>query len=123
MEEDIIRYLQSIGQGTVGTNLFKGFMPEKPDTLTVVKIYDSLISDLAWNGEYPIFQVATRGRSYDEALTRAQNVYEALHGLSEVIINGTRYLLIQAIQVPMPISKDKTNRCIFTTNFSVMKEI
>lgn len=123
IEDDITLYLQSLGIGGVGTTIFKGIMPDDPTACIVVKVYDSLISELAWEGEYPIFQVAVRAKTYEEAQQTSQTIYKALHGISEQVINGTRYLLIQAIRVPMFLSNDKSNRKIFTTNFSVMKEI
>ena len=123
MEEDIIQYLQTLKFGTVGTNIFKGILPDKPDKCICVKLYDSGISDLAWNGEYPIFQVAVRAKTYDEADSTAQAIYKALHGICEQTINSKRYLLIQAIRVPMYLSDDAFTRKIFTTNFSVIKEI
>ena len=122
-EQDILVLLQENNFGIISKTLFQGLMPDSPDELVVVKVYDASPSDLAWNGEYPVFQVAVRSASYVTAQTKCTNIHKLLHGICEQQINGTRYLLIQALQTPMYLSTDKSNRKIFVANFTVIKEI
>ena len=123
LEDDIIVKLQALGYGTPGTDLFKGLLPISPDNLVLVRTYDSKPTDLAWNGEYPYFQVTVRNKVFAAGQAKIQQIYESLHGICEEVINGKRYLLIAAIQSPMLLNIDKSERKIFVCNFSVMKEI
>lgn len=122
-EDDLLVKLQTLGFGTAGVDLFKGLLPISPNSLTLVRSYDSLPSDLSWNGEYPYVQITVRDKKYDEGQEKIQAIYKALHGICEEVINGTRYLLIEAIQVPILLNIDKSERKVFACNFSIMKEV
>lgn len=123
IEIDIITYLQSQSLGTIGTDLFETTLPDSPDFATAVRVYDADPTDLAWNGEYPKFQVIVRSRSHADGSKRIQEIYEKLHGVAEQLLNGKRYLLIQAIQPPFFLSFDKSGRRQYVANFKVIKEI
>lgn len=123
IEDDILVKLQAELVGTSGTDMFKGLLLNEPDNMICVRGYDGLPTDLAWDGEYPYFQVAVRNLKYDDGQTKIQTIYRLLHGICEETINGTRYLLIRALQPPMLLNIDKSERKVFVCNFSVMKEI
>ena len=123
IEDDILVKLQELSFGTVGKDLFKGLLLTEPDNLVLVRTYDSGPTDLAWNGEYPYIQITVRNKKYDSGQAKIQAIYNALHGICEEVINGTRYLLISATQVPILLTIDKSERKVFTCNFSVIKEI
>ena len=123
IEDDILVKLQTLGFGTIGTNLFKGLLPLDPDNVVIVRAYGGLPSDLVWNGEYPYIQITVRNRAYDAGQVESYDIYKALHGICEEVINGTRYLLIEALQVPFLLNIDKSERKVFTCNFSIMKEV
>lgn len=122
-EDDVVVKLQTLGFGTAGIDLFKGLLPIKPDNLVLIRTYDSGPSDLTWSGEYPYIQITVRNKVYDVGQAKMQAIYKALHGICEEVINGTRYLLIEAIQVPILLNIDKSERKVFTCNFSIMKEV
>ncbi len=123
LEDDIIVKLSALGYGTAGIDLFKGLLPLSPDNLILVRTYDSAPADLVWNGEYPYFQVTVRNKVYADGQAKIQAIYQALHGICEEVINGKRYLLISAIQSPILLHIDKSERKVFVCNFSAMKEI
>ena len=123
IEEDIIKYLQDNSLGTVGKDLFETTMPDSPDLAVAVRVYDADPSDLAWNGEYPVFQVLVRSKMHQEGSSKIQSIYTTLHGVAEKVLNGKRYLLIQAIQPPMFLGFDKSGRREYVVNFKVIKEI
>ena len=122
MLSDIGNYLQVQGIGTLGTNIFLGMVPDKPDNCIVLFEYAGSPPDLHWNGEYPGLQVRVRNKSYTAARTKIGEVMAALHGLHEQTLSGTRYLLIKARSSPEILKRDNNNRVELFVNFEIMKE-
>jgi len=122
MLSDIGTYLQTQGVGTVGADIFLGLMPDQPDNCIALFEYAGSPPDLHWNGEYPGLQVRVRNKSYSAARTKIEDVMKKLHGLSEHILSGTRYLLIKARGSPEILKRDNNNRVELFVNFDVIKE-
>jgi len=122
MLSDIGNYLQVQGIGTLGTNIFLGMIPDKPDNCIVLFEYAGSPPDLYWNGEYPGLQVRVRNKSYAAARTKIGEVMEKLHGLHEQTLSGTRYLLIKARGSPEILKRDNNNRVELFVNFEIIKE-
>ena len=122
MLSDIGNYLQVQGIGTLGTNIFLGMVPDKPDNCIVLFEYAGSPPDLHWNGKYPGLQVRVRNKSYAAARTKIGEVMAALHGLHEQTLSGTRYLLIKARGSPEILKRDNNNRVELFVNFEIIKE-
>ena len=122
MLSDIGNYLQVQGIGTLGTNIFLGMVPDRPDNCIVLFEYAGSPPDLYWNGEYPGLQVRVRNKSYAAARTKIGEVMAALHGLHEQTLSGTRYLLIKARGSPEVLKRDNNNRVELFVNFEIIKE-
>ena len=122
MLSDIGNYLQAQGIGTLGTNIFLGMIPDKPDNCIALFEYAGSPPDLHWNGEYPGLQVRVRNKSYAAARTKIGEVMAALHGLHEQTLSGTRYLLIRARGSPEILKRDNNNRVELFVNFEIIKE-
>ena len=122
MLSDIGNYLQVQGIGTLGTNIFLGMVPDKPDNCIVLFEYAGSPPDLHWNGKYPGLQVRVRNKSYAAARTKIGEVMAALHGLHEQTLSGTRYLLIKARSSPEILKRDNNNRVELFVNFEIIKE-
>jgi len=123
MLEAISTYLATKQVGTVGTDLFLGQMPDKPDNCTVLFEYAGSPPDLHWKGEYPGLQVRARNTSYSLARTKIDSVVEALHGLHGQTLSGTKYLLIKAKGSPEILKRDENNRVELFVNFEIIKEV
>lgn len=122
MLSDIGTYLQSQGVGSLGADLFLGFMPDQPDNCIVLFEYAGSPPDLHWNGEYPGLQVRVRNKSYAAARTKIEDAMKKLHGLHEQMLSGTRYLLIKARGSPEVLKRDANNRVELFVNFEIMRE-
>lgn len=124
--DDIASYLQAHGAGTVGTNLFKGYMPDQPDDLVALFEYAGETMELTMSPdptlERPGLQARVRSRTYQAGRAKIESVVTILHGLAEATLGGTRYLLIQANQSPEFLGLDASNRNEFVVNFSILKE-
>ena len=122
MLSDIGTYLAGKGIGTLGTDIFLGQMPDKPDNGVALFEYAGYPPDLHWAGEYPGLQVRARNTSYDAARTKLASVITELHGLCEQTLSGTRYLLIKAKGSPEILKRDENNRIELFVNFDIIKE-
>jgi hypothetical protein len=130
--DDITDYLSSGGVGTVGTNLFKGFLPESPDAATVV--YETggsapvhAMNPLAGQAvvELPSVQVVCRDVAYEYATARAtaHSVFKLLSGLPTRSINGTAYKWGAARQSPFLMGRDEAGRVLIACNYDIVKEV
>ena len=123
MIRDIAQILQNNGIGTLGADIFLGQLPASPDNVVAVFEYAGEPPDLHSNVEYPGLQVLARNKSYDTGRQKIEQAKNILHGLTETVINGHRYLLIQAKQSPAFLERDENNRAVFVCNFRVIKEV
>lgn len=138
---EIAKHLESKNLGTLTVDLFVGEMPEEPANCVAIFEYAGAAPDLHWNGEYPGLQVRVRGETYLEGRTKIGQIYEALHGLHDVILSakdeedgegggegdseetqGTRYLLIKAFGSPELLKKYPDGWVEFVQHFEVIKE-
>lgn len=60
--------------------------------------------------ERPGMQITVRATSYVTARTRARAVFDAVDGVFNTTINGTRYLEIIALQRPFDMGPDDSKR-------------
>lgn len=116
--DDIASYLE-----TIGSDIFKGYLPEQPDNCIALFEYAGEPPDLHSNVEYPGLQVLVRSKSYATGRQKIEKVKSILHGVAETMINGHRYLLISARQSPEALPRDENGRVIFVCNFRVIKEV
>lgn len=121
--DDIKDYLVSNGIGVFGTDIFIGTLPPSPDDCIALFEYAGEPPDLHWDGEYPGLQVMARGAKYPTARAKIEQVKNLLHGVTEEVINGTRYLLIHARHSPETLGKDENGRQLFVVNFRIIKEV
>jgi len=119
---EIGAYLAQKSIGTVGTDIFLGQMPDQPDSCIVLFEYAGSPPDLHWNGEYPGLQVRVRNKSYAAGRAKIKEVVTELHGVHELTLNGTRYLLIKARGSPEVLKRDNNNRVELFVNFEIIKE-
>lgn len=115
-------YLAQEGHGTLEQDIFLGTMPDKPDDCFSLFEYAGSPPPLHWNGEYPGLQVRTRSRSYLSGKQKAMAISKTLHGMSEITLQGVRFLLIRANGSPEVLKRDETNRTEWIINFNIIKE-
>lgn len=121
---DIATYLQTQGIGTIGTNIFIGELPPKPDTCCSVFTYGANPPSLVWNGEFPDVQVRVRGETHDLALAKAYAVMKALHKKTEITVNSHLYHFIGAKHSPTSLGREAGRaRWLYVVNFTVEREM
>lgn len=122
--------LQVAGIGTLGTDLFLGFMPDSPDIVTCLYEYagsgpeDTFgVDDLPYNDKLNI-QVRCRGslRGYQEAHDKATAVFENFTLISNEDVGGAYYFRVKKINGPYLLYVDQQDRPIIVCNYEVWRQ-
>lgn len=125
MLDDVGAFLASHGHGTVGTNIFKGLMPDDPDTVIAVFEYSggepaqTLGLNTAVVYERYSLQVVSRDTDYVGARDAARAVFATLQTVANETVNGTRFIRIEPRQSPFMQGRDGKRRVLFACNYSV----
>lgn len=138
MLDEIGAYLAAQGLGTVKTSsnnpttwpIYKGgiFPANVDDVITVaagpsdppIDAMGSAVGAIVAEEDALVVQV--RSENYATAEAKAQAAWNVLHKYGNDSLSGTRYLYIEARQVPFPIGRDDNGRWIIGFNCSVTKE-
>lgn len=123
--DDIATALQSASVGTIGTDLFKGRMPETPVACVSLQTYPGrapqYVEEQSTPGyERPAFQVMVRNSDHATAETKARAAFDALTLIRNVTVGGTRFLAIRPYQSPFELSRDENDRVLYAFNFEAM---
>lgn len=126
---DIVNYLADNGYGTLGSDLFLGYMPDQQNAVVVM--------ETGGQGPYldygddadqirPSFQVLVRNSNYITGVEKAVDIRSLLMALSNTTINTTTYLYIRATGDVAylgrkAVAAGETNE--FSVNFNTMREV
>jgi Bacteriophage minor capsid protein len=119
--DDIANYLVAYGIGAV----HKGRLPDVPDQAVCLYEYGGPVPQFTHDGqawENPRVQVVARHRDYAAARQKAQDIYMLLNGKANLLIGGSRYLQIRALQSPFPLGRDQNDRERIVINLDIAKE-
>ena len=125
--KDIKDRLEESAYGFIfGTDLFIGIMPDGgdvPDLCVSLRDSGGKPPYLNYELDEPELQFLIRAAKggYLAAEAKAREVHDALHGVTDTVINATRYLLINAATSPIYIGNDDDNRPLFSINFEVQR--
>jgi len=125
--DEIGAYLASNSIGTVGTNIFKGVMPDVP--VVQVGIYERQgLSSIDASGgvaaQRPRIQIAVRGpaNGYLTARTTAETIHTLLNRAGNLTLTGVKYHFITATSPPFGGGRDANNNVLVKTDYLIIKE-
>lgn len=130
--DDIGSKLQTAGLGTVGTDIFLGFLPTAPDTCIGILETAGLTPERTMGNagvpllERPGFQVICRGArdEYETTRAKANAVFRELGSTSGVeTINSVRYLDFYALSSVYNMGGDENERPHLACNYVAVKEM
>lgn len=120
-------YVQAQGQGTLGTNLFLGRMPDTPDVCVGLYEYGGGLPEMTFGSsgiaiDRPRLQVMCRaGRDdYPAARDKAVALRDLLTSITNTTLGAFSVLRIEATQSVNPIGPDEKDRPLVSVNFNVM---
>ena len=126
--EEIADKLATLGMGTVGTDIFIGVYPEKPDVLTAVfetggSAPEFGFSDAGLKYEHPSVQIVCRGArgDYEGPRTLINIAYLGLPAVQGMNLGSTYYHMIKPIQSPTVMRRDDDARVLFVFNVTCDK--
>lgn len=130
----IASHLQANAIGTVGTDLFKSFLPDSPDAAVAIFEYTGRASDKAFGNpnvlvENARFQILVRSardnvaNAYATARTKAQTICTLLDGVGNLTLSGVVYLYIEALQPPFFLQRDDNTRSLIACNYEAQKHV
>ena len=122
--ESIGDYLVTNSQGTLGTDIFLGTLPESPDAC--VAVYENAGSSPAFTMgtggiviDYPMIQIIARaGREdYPAARDKAENIRVLLASVLETTISSVHIMRIEPMGSVNPLGVDPKYRPLVSVNF------
>jgi hypothetical protein len=128
--DDVATFIASACSLTVGTDLFKGKLPDTPDECAAVFEYGGLAPDYtlgqtAASVEYPRIQFVFRGDPDDYSGPRAtaETAYRACAAQRGSTLTSTKYQALLPLQPPFLLNRDPKGRVSIAFNVQAMKEL
>lgn len=127
MLEEISKYLQDTGHGTVGTTIFMDILPESPDTvITLISLPGSEpldhMGDPLPAAENLRLQVQVRSPSHVTAETISRSIYADLLRATGKTLTSATYYRIAATQSPFLSERDTDRRWIFVCSYNLLRK-
>ena len=108
---------ENIAGLTVGTNVFKGFMPEKPDNCVQILDTGGAEPDKELPTGSPTFQIMVRNKSYETGHDLMQSIVDLLHQKMNETIGDTYFYTIFLMGEPGYLERDIKGRDVWSVNF------
>ncbi|MFA5768364.1 MAG: minor capsid protein [Bacteroidales bacterium] len=116
--DDIAQHLEDEGVGTLGTNIFKSYLPET-GTGTIMAVLDTggTQPDRYLPTYEPTFQIYIRADTYLAGKTTLDQVRAALHQLDNETVGSTYFYFIFAISEGGHMGRSENGHDEFSINF------
>lgn len=119
MIDDIASYLQTNSIGTVGTNIFKSYLPDNGLSVAI-GVFDT-------GGTLPdvdllelkkrTFQIFVKSTTYSAGAQKIDDIRDLLHGKLALTVGSTHFLRIHALSEGGHIGKNEAGVHEFSINF------
>ena len=108
---DIATYLQTNGYGTVGVNIFVNLMDDSLNPSLGLRDYSGEPTTRTISGgkieANPKVQALYRSQDSKSSYDALAAIHDFLDGKADVVVNGSRYMLITGMSEPVPTSRDE----------------
>lgn len=115
--DDIATKLQTEGIGTVGTTIFKSYLPESVTNSLVVLDTGGTQPDKDLPTKEPTFQIFIRAEDYSTGKALLESVRTALHQTKNTTLGNTYFYFILAISEGGHIGRNEVGQDEFSINF------
>lgn len=125
---EIGAFLEGLGIGLEGTDMFLGKRPDMPDTALILYEYPGLGPEYIQSSFNPIsevvqLQVVSRAKKYQDAHSRAAAAWTALAPVTNATLSGTYYRSIRPNASPGNMGTDSHDRVLVFFNATIEKEV
>lgn len=119
---NIVDYLEDHSVGTVGTDLFEGYLPNDPDSCVCVIDTGGLEPDVYIPTFRPTFQISIRNTSYATGRTKLDTIRDLLHRKQNATLvgSGEYFFYISANSNGGSTGVDEQGRYLFSINFTCL---
>jgi hypothetical protein len=115
--DDIATYLQTNSVGTVGTDIFKSYVPDAANALVAVIDTGGMKPDIYIPTKEPTFQVFIRAATYSAGKTKLATIRSLLHQVQGSTIGSTYFYFIHAISEGGHLGRNERGLDEFSINF------
>lgn len=115
--DDVAGYLEDAGLGTVGTTIFKSYMPDAANSGLCVLDTGGIMPDKELPTRSPTFQILVRGVTYTAGLAKIDAVRDTLHQIKNATIGNTFFYYILAQGEGGHIGRNERGLDEFSMNF------
>lgn len=122
--EDLGQYLADSDLGTIGDDLWMGFLPEDDNMgiTTALSLEGGNVTHVGRGQvDRPLLVIEVRSPSYVEAYERITAIRSLLSGVVNETIGGTYFIGILPVDTPEDSGRDARNRQVFTTRCEVLQ--
>lgn len=128
MLAEVGAFLDGLGVGAEGVDLFLGSRPEEPDTCLTLYEYpggppEYVQSSHNPSAEVTSLQVVSRARKYQDAHSFAARAWTALAPVTNATLSGTYYRSIRPNGSPAIMGRDSNDRILVFFNATIEKEV
>jgi len=127
--DELGAYLATEMTLVVGTTIFLGSLPPKPDVCLAIRETGGSppTGGLGTTGiqyEFPSVQIVVRGApdDYETPRTTAETAYRKLAEIEAESLSSTAYLMAMPLQSPFFLQQDKNDRLLIAFNAAIEKE-
>lgn len=117
--DDVAQYLHNNSVASLGTSLFKSYVPETPDAVVAVMDTGGVKPSIDIPSKDPTFQVFIRSTNYSTGKTKLDLVRSLLHKQmnTQLIANGVYFYFIHALSEGGHLGRDENGKDLFSINF------
>lgn len=116
--DEIATFLLTQNLGlTLGTNFFKGYLPDETDNAVVIYDTGGAEPDRDIPTGDPTFQILVRNTDYETGHALVKAISDILHQKRNFTLESTYYYYIYLMGEPGSIGRDAKNRDEFSVNF------
>jgi len=115
--DDIATQLQTAGIGTVGTDIFKSYLPDNVTNSMAVLDTGGTQPDPDIPTKEPTFQIVIRNATYSAGKTLLDAIRSALHQKANVTYGSTYFYFILAISEGGHLGRNDNGFDEFSINF------
>jgi len=120
--DDIAKYLEDNGIGTLATDLFKAYLPDKPNSIVVVYDTGGFEPDVYLPTGVPTFQIFVRSENYTDGKAKVDEIVALVNRQANIqlVAEGVYFYYLTLMSEPVHIGRDSNERDEFSINIRGM---